>query len=96
MRQGVRRAQAVRGAAPPPRTRTSGKIRRIKGLDEADIYRINPQLGPYPAELEFVFPFAQTIADRESPDSSVKACVKRLKGMGYAKVVVAGAPKRAG
>jgi 7-cyano-7-deazaguanine tRNA-ribosyltransferase len=86
-----RTAVLVPSSAPPPLTKTSGKMRRVKGLDEADIYRINPQLGPYPAELEFVFPFAQTIADRESPESSVKACVKRLKAMGYAKVIVAGA-----
>ena len=71
-------------------TKTSGKLRRIRGLDKADIYRINPQLGPYPAELEFVFPFAQTISDREAPQASVKASVKRLKAMGYGKVVVAG------
>jgi 7-cyano-7-deazaguanine tRNA-ribosyltransferase len=76
--------------ASPPLTKTSGKLRRIRDLDKADIYRINPQLGPYPAELEFVFPFAQTISDREAPAASVKACVKRLKEMGYAKVVVGG------
>jgi len=80
-------------SASPPLTKTSGKLRRIPGLDKADIYRINPQLGPYPAELEFVFPFAQTISDRQAPEASVKACVKKLKGMGYAKVVVGGAEK---
>ena len=71
-------------------------MRRVKDLDKADIYRINPQLGPYPAELEFVFPFAQTISDRVAPEASVEACVKKLKRMGYAKVVVAGAAKGAG
>jgi 7-cyano-7-deazaguanine tRNA-ribosyltransferase len=81
------------GSAAPPLTKTSGKLRRVRGLDQADIYRINPQLGPYPAELEFVFPFAQTISDREAPDASVKACVKKLKKMGYRKVVVAGSGK---
>jgi hypothetical protein len=86
-------AVLVPSSAAPPLTKSSGKIRRIRDLDRADIYRINPQLGPYPAELEFVFPFAQTISDRVAPGSSVEACVKRLKRMGYAKVVVAGSAK---
>ena len=80
-------------SASPPLTKTSGKLRRIRALDKADIYRVNPQLGPYPAELEFVFPFAQTISDRVAPAASVRACVKRLKEMGYAKVVVGGREK---
>jgi 7-cyano-7-deazaguanine tRNA-ribosyltransferase len=83
-------AVLVPGSAHPPLTMNSGKLKRVKGLGEADIYRINPQLGPYPAELEFVFPFAQTISDRESPDASVKASVKKLKAMGYSRVIVAG------
>lgn len=83
-------AVLVVGSAPPPLTRASGRLGRKDDLDKADLYRVNPQLGPYPAELEFVFPFAQTIADREAEESSVSACVKRLKGMGYARVVVAG------
>jgi 7-cyano-7-deazaguanine tRNA-ribosyltransferase len=85
-----RTAVLVQSSAPPPLTKASGRLRRVRDLDKADIYRINPQLGPYPAELEFVFPFAQTIADRESAEASVKACVKKLRGMGYSKVVVAG------
>jgi 7-cyano-7-deazaguanine tRNA-ribosyltransferase len=93
---GKGRATAVLApsSASPPLTKTSGKLRRIKGLDKADIYRINSQLGPYPAELEFVFPFAQTISDRAAPAASVKACVKKLKGMGYAKVLVGGSEKK--
>jgi 7-cyano-7-deazaguanine tRNA-ribosyltransferase len=89
---GNKRATAVlvRSSAAPPLTKTSGKLRRVRGLDKADIYRINPQLGPYPAELEFVFPFAQTISDREAPEATVKASVKKLRVMGYAKVVLAG------
>jgi 7-cyano-7-deazaguanine tRNA-ribosyltransferase len=86
-------AVLVPSSAAPPLTKSSGKMRRIKDLDKADIYRINPQLGPYPAELEFVFPFAQTISDRVAAGSSVEAGVKKLKRMGYAKVVVAGSAK---
>lgn len=91
-----RMAVLVPSSAPPPLTKTSGKLRRIRRLESADIYRINPQLGPYPAELEFVFPFAQTISDRVAPGAEVKACVKKLKSMGYAKVVVAGAALKNG
>jgi len=91
-----RTAVLVPSSAPPPLTKSSGKIRQVKDLGKADIYRINPQLGPYPAELEFVFPFAQTISDRVAPEASVAACVKKLKRMGYAKVVVGGPAKGAG
>ncbi|MDA4118103.1 MAG: tRNA guanosine(15) transglycosylase TgtA [Thaumarchaeota archaeon] len=80
----------VPSSASPPLTKTSGRLRRIKDIESADIFRINPALGPYPAELEFVFPFTQTISDREAPEASVKASVKRLKRMGYSKVRVAG------
>jgi len=90
-----RTAVLVPSSAAPPLTKSSGKIGRVRDLDRADIYRINPQLGPYPAELEFVFPFAQTISDRVAADSSVEACVKKLKRMGYAKVLVAGSAKGA-
>lgn len=95
MAKRARKATAVLvpSAAPPPLTKSSGRMRRIKNLQDADIYRINPQLGPYPAELEFVFPFAQTISDRAAPVASVAACVKVLKKAGYSKVIVAGAAK---
>jgi len=43
-----------------------------------------------------MFPFAQTISDRVAPEASVAACVKKLKRMGYAKVVVGGPAKGAG
>lgn len=86
-------AVLVPSNAPPPLTKSSGRMRRIKNLDEADIYRINPLLGPYPAELEFVFPFAQTISDRVAPEASVAASVKALKKAGYSRVIVAGAAK---
>ncbi len=92
-RRARRTAVLAPSSAAPPLTKTSGKLRRIPHLEEADIFRINPLLGPYPAELEFVFPFAQTISDRAAPEASVKAGVKKLKAMGYAKVLVGGAEK---
>jgi 7-cyano-7-deazaguanine tRNA-ribosyltransferase len=97
MAKRTRKATAVLvpSAAPPPLTKSSGRMRRIKNLEETDIFRINPQLGPYPAELEFVFPFSQTISDRAAPVASIAACVKALKKAGYSKVIVAGAAKGA-
>ncbi|HUH99470.1 MAG TPA: hypothetical protein VLY65_00365, partial [Nitrososphaerales archaeon] len=80
----------VSSSAAPPLTRTSGEVRRIKKVGDADVYRINPLLGPYPAELEFVYPFAQTISDRSAPDASTEWAVKKLKEMGYARVVLGG------
>jgi 7-cyano-7-deazaguanine tRNA-ribosyltransferase len=89
-----RTAVLVPSSASPPLTKTSAKLRHLRGLEKADVYRINPLLGCYPAELEFVFPFAQTISDREAPEAAVKACVRKLRAMGYAKVVVAGPGRR--
>ena len=83
-------AVLVRSSAPPPLTRSSGRIRRVRGLDQADIFRINPALGAYPAELEFVFPFGQTMADGTSREASVEVCKKQLRAMGYSRVVVSG------
>jgi 7-cyano-7-deazaguanine tRNA-ribosyltransferase len=88
-----RTAVLVPSNAPPPLTKSSGRMRRIKDLESADIYRINPQLGAYPAELEFVFPFSQTISDRAAPGASVAASIKALKKAGYSRVIVAGAAK---
>lgn len=85
-----RLAVLVTSSAPPPLTRTSGRMRRVKGLGKADFFRVHPALGAYPAELEFVYPFSQTIADGPSPQASVDACKKRLRAMGYSRVVVAG------
>jgi 7-cyano-7-deazaguanine tRNA-ribosyltransferase len=82
-------AVLVTSSAAPPLTRRSAKVPRAGALGKAEIYRINPQIGPYPAELEFVFPFAQTISDRQATEASLTASVKKLRAMGYAKVVVA-------
>jgi 7-cyano-7-deazaguanine tRNA-ribosyltransferase len=87
-------ALLVPSAAPPPLTKTSGKIHDIDDFARMDIYRINPVLGVYPAELEFVFPFTQIVSDREVPEASVESCKRRLRAMGYGRVIVAG-PRRA-
>ncbi len=83
-------AVLVPSLAAPPLTKTSARARRIKDLGEAQLFRMNPVLGPYPAELEFVFPFAQTVSDRSFPEASVDSAVKKLKALGYKRVIVAG------
>jgi len=53
----------------------------------ADPYRIHPILGPYPAELEFQYPFGQTEAilpDRAAGETQARGALRR---MGYRKVV---------
>ena len=53
----------------------------------ADVYRIHPVLGPYPAELEFQYPFSQTeasVATRWTP----REAERKLRGWGYRRVVV--------
>ena len=53
----------------------------------ADVYRLHPALGLYPAELDFVYPFTQTVfssgAETDNQGSSAK---KRLRSLGYSKV----------
>ena len=95
-KKGSKTAVLVMSDAAPPLTKTSGNLRSTRGAKGADLFRVNPVLGPFPAELEFVYPFSQTVADGESEEATVKACVKRLKGMGYSRVIVAKArPKDA-
>ena len=53
-----------------------------------DFYRLHPALGPYPAELEFVYPFTQTVASSGASVAQVGAALKRLRSLGYAKVVL--------
>jgi 7-cyano-7-deazaguanine tRNA-ribosyltransferase len=65
--------------------RTRKRIER----GELDLYRLHPQLGPYPAELDFVYPFTQTVQEEVTPrKESVDADVRRLKVAGYAAVRV--------
>ena len=64
-------------------------------LDDADLYRVHPTLGPYPAELEFQYPFSQTEAallDRPVGEAEARHALKR---MGYRKVVVRRKPRPA-
>lgn len=63
-------------------------LSRSKGRD-IDLYRVHPDLGVYPAELEFVYPFTQTIR-AESPTSArvLKGSIRRLRTLGYTKILL--------
>ncbi len=55
-----------------------------------DIYKLHRLLGPYPAELEFVYPFTQTVTDAAVSRRDVRDAVARLRKMGYSTVTVHG------
>jgi 7-cyano-7-deazaguanine tRNA-ribosyltransferase len=52
-----------------------------------DFYRFHPVLGPYPAELEFVYPYTQTVTP-SSKNPVPSAFLKQLRKAGYSKIVV--------
>ncbi len=58
-----------------------------------DVYKLHRLLGPYPAELEFVYPFTQTVADGELDRGQVREAVRRLRKMGYSSVVLCEKPR---
>ncbi len=63
-----------------------------RGKREAarDIYGLHPSLGPYPVELDFVYPFTQTMTTTsQSEGSNVREAVKKLRKLGYSSVVLA-------
>ena len=55
-----------------------------------DVYKLHLQLGVYPAELEFVYPFTQTVSDDEASDRNVRDAVEKLRAMGYSSIVLVG------
>ncbi len=55
-----------------------------------DVYRIHEVLGAYPAELEFVYPFTQTVTSPGAVNHDLLGPAKKqLRGMGYTRVLVA-------
>ncbi len=63
--------------------------RRSAGRPEGvDLYKIHPCLGVYPAELEFVYPFTQSVVSSGSVAPDLRGAVKQLRSMGYVRVVV--------
>jgi len=66
-----------------------------KKLGTVDLYRLHPRLGVYPAELDFLYPFTQTVEIREmngrrrGNGSAAEIGLEEVKRMGYAKVLTA-------
>jgi len=52
----------------------------------ADVYKLHPTLGPYPVELDFVYPFTQTVCSPGAYQSEAKEAVRRLRSLGYSRV----------
>jgi 7-cyano-7-deazaguanine tRNA-ribosyltransferase len=72
-----------------PMTRMRAYREILKRSKKMDIYKIHPYLSIYPAELEFVYPFAQTIcSDGKMTRKIVLESLKKLKNMGYEKVLL--------
>lgn len=68
----------------------TGKGRRLVGSRSSfDTYRIHPVLGPYPAELDFIYPFTQVVAaDDIEGRMSAKDAALRLMKLGYKSVKI--------
>ncbi|HLQ03536.1 MAG TPA: tRNA guanosine(15) transglycosylase TgtA, partial [Nitrososphaerales archaeon] len=77
----------------------------VKKLGTVDLYRQHPRLGVYPAELDFIYPFTQTVELRETErrrksskrnDSAETAGgLEELRRMGYKQILTA-TPTREG
>jgi 7-cyano-7-deazaguanine tRNA-ribosyltransferase len=76
------------------RTATYHKVLKLLKEQPSDVYKLHSLLGPYPAELEFVYPFTQTVTDATPAAKQVREAVARLRKMGYKSVVVCRRPRR--
>ena len=88
-----RLAGAVKRSSATALIARDARGNRAKGRKDVDAYRLHPVLGPYPEELEFLYPFSQT--EHSTPgEASLEESKRRLKALGYAKVTVdVGGPK---
>jgi len=60
-----------------------------KSNSNVDAYRLHPVLGPYPVELEFVYPFGQSVvANGVMPVMGPREAAAKLRAIGYNSVVV--------
>ena len=70
-----------------------GRLKQRAGLAQAgerDVYRLHPQLGPYPIELDFLYPFTQTVDPVGFRTDATKEAVRKLKSFGYSRVLLTG------
>lgn len=70
--------------------KTGEAAKEFKSRKTADVYRLNPVLGPYPTELEFVYPFAQTVTSDAPDEPARRRGVAKLRRMGYESVLSSG------
>lgn len=95
LRRSSRNAVLLVGSETIPVDRLKLPKRGSKLLGN-DVYRLHPRLGPYPLELDFVYPFTQTVDATGSVDDPTREGVRRLRELGYSRVVVASANGPAG
>ncbi len=89
LRRSSRNAVVFEGSEPIPVSRLRAMARARK-MEDCDIYRLHPQLGPYPVELDFVYPLTQTTSAALASDSKLLTQgVASLRKMGYSRVVLA-------
>ncbi|MDE1852648.1 MAG: tRNA guanosine(15) transglycosylase TgtA [Thaumarchaeota archaeon] len=84
---GARLAGSVRRSSKTA-VLAAGNVSGQRSAKGADVYIHHPLLGPYPAELDFVYPFSQTEAWLPEQASSIEDSKKKLKALGYSKVKV--------
>jgi len=87
-RRSSKAALLLSGSEPIPVGRLR-KMGRGEGLDAYDVYRLHHQLGPYPLELDFVYPFTQTVDATNEEGTALKGGIRKLRTLGYSRVVVA-------
>ncbi len=74
-----------------PGTQTSTRTKRQKRAKKGecvDVYGVHEALGVYPVELEFVYPFSQTVTSETEGGANVKQAVSVLRKRGYSRVGV--------
>lgn len=82
-------AVLVGGAGP------SRRMPRRRGRREGqDFYKLHPVLGPYPVELDFMYPFAQTVTAAGTACYPPEEAGVRLRKIGYRSVSVVGSGKK--
>jgi 7-cyano-7-deazaguanine tRNA-ribosyltransferase len=73
---------------PLGRTPFNQKLQELMKEEPRDMYKLHPQLGLYPAELEFVYPFTQTVSDSEVNRKDVRSAIAALRNLGYSEILV--------
>jgi 7-cyano-7-deazaguanine tRNA-ribosyltransferase len=59
----------------------------------ADVFKVHPVLGAFPAEVEFLYPFAQTVVAEPFSEADLGKAKETLRRRGYRTVVVPRKPR---